>query len=69
MTWMVSRANRDPNGRPIPGPPAYSPEWVAACYGVKVTDPCPRVRIDFPTEPLTATVAEHNRGHIQHGPA
>lgn len=28
--------------------PPYSPAWVAACYGVKVDEPCPVVEIEFP---------------------
>lgn len=39
---------RDHNPQVTPVPGNTGPAWVAACYGVSVTDPCPKVTVTFP---------------------
>lgn len=47
MTVTTTDHPVPPISQPVRPPviPQYGPEWIAACYGVSVTDPCPTVTL------------------------
>lgn len=45
---MTRLPRAEPFILPDPEPVPYSPEYIAACYGVAVTDPCPVVTLPRP---------------------